>query len=525
MTARATKQGSLSRLSGALTATVAAVLMAAPWIVPSLVWCGWIGVAIALRIATTGSGRARFGWPAYAVLLALVLAFHWAPQTLASQMQVGYAVGLVAFLPLLALDVVRAALPFWWVSRIGVSTAAAWLPAGCCAVVAEALVPTVFPWRYGYGQLAWPWTIQLADAFGAPGLTLLVFAHAGAVLVLIEAARRVCFQPDRASTRPLGWIAWLSVALPVANAAYGAYAVQHWKAITAQAPKLSVALVQVEPGLTKSVPTMRRLTRQVSGKVDLVCWPESSAGNYAADLDSFADAQAVFQHSRDPDRGLRPWPAPDGSLLCGATIYEGDRDRPSAVYQAAILIDSREQRIGSYRKRYLMPFGEFVPCASWLPRRRQVSSGSEEFVRGDRANVLPVAAARIGVMLCYEDMLPHAAASLVQNSANLLVSLINGSAFETPLTRHQHRMLAQLRSVENRRYLLRCAATGETCVVSPWGTVESRLPLEGDGVLTANAALLESRTWARFGSIGLVALCGVGVILFWTKRNTAASVQ
>jgi len=117
-----------------------------------------------------------------------------------------------------------------------------------------------------------------------------------------------------------------------------------------------------------------------------------------------------------------------------------------------------------------------------------------DFSCGPQATVLPLGEkARLGVMLCYEDMVPSAAASLVDNSANVLVSLINGSSFKATLTLLQHRMLAQMRALENRCCLLRCAATGETCVISPLGTITARLPLHDQGTLVAEVPLLDAR--------------------------------
>lgn len=71
---------------------------------------------------------------------------------------------------------------------------------------------------------------------------------------------------------------------------------------------------------------------------------------------------------------------------------------------------------------------------------------------GTAADVLACEPARLDVMLGYEDMVPEAA-GLVRNSANPLVSLVNGSAFSVPRTLAQHRLVAQGRAVENRRCL------------------------------------------------------------------------
>ncbi len=288
-----------------------------------------------------------------------------------------------------------------------------------------------------------------------------------------------------------------------------------------------MALVQVDPSYRQSPDELRRWTGPVADQVDLVCWPESSGGTYESSLDALDDPQRVFRQSRDPNRGLRPWAEPACDLLLGAKIYRGDHEQPSELYQSAILLDRRERIVGRYDKRYLMPFGEFVPGEDWLPGIGWLFSVSDVVLSGGEPTVLRAGrGARLGVLLCYEDMIPEAARSLEQNSANVLVSLVNASAFENPLTLLQHRMLSQLRAVECRRYFLRCAATGETCVISPLGQIEARLPLQTPGVLNARVALIDAESgYCRFPS-ALPTLCGLALCVWglrgWRVRRRAA---
>jgi len=116
-------------------------------------------------------------------------------------------------------------------------------------------------------------------------------------------------------------------------------------------------------------------------------------------------------------------------------------------------------------------------------------------------------------------MIPEAARSLVAESATVLVSLINGAAFTEPLTLAQHRLLAQLRAVENRRAFVRCAATGETCVISPVGRIVARLPIHVQESLVASVPILESRTlYSRTGNVFPVA-CAVGLVVLVRRRR------
>lgn len=506
------------RFLAALAVVVPIVLLiAAPWLWQELVYLEWLGVAAGLLLVHHLRGWRGEITALCAAAAALGIAFHWSPKVLAYSMQTSDEIGLLFTIPIVFWDAARLALPFWCIGRLVRDPRNAWLPAGLAAVVAEAVVPGVFPWKLGYSQIGWPVTIQGADLFGPEWPTFMLYAHAGVVVSLVIAAvcayRGTSWQAARYAWTPVGMAA---VALVAANTAYGAWAMRHYAAAMAAAPKASVALVQVDPSHEGSVAELQGLTKQAcAGRekpFDFVCWPECSGGSYEDCLTSFADPELILKHSRDPGRGLRPLEAPACPLLFGGKVYCGYPEKPRELYQSALLIDCEESMIGRYDKRHLMPFGEYVPGGDQFPQLRLYFPMQDEFDVGRKATVMPCGEqARLGVMLCYEDMVPGAAMSLVRNSANVLVSLINGAAFTEPLTLAQHRLLAQLRTVESRRCLLRCAATGETCVISPIGTILARLPLHTKEVLTAEVPLLEGHTLYRLIGPAFPILCGLAL--------------
>jgi apolipoprotein N-acyltransferase len=474
-------------------AFVASMALAAPWIWQQLVPLEWLAVAAGLLFLPRLGGW----WGETLVLLvattALTTAFHWSPEVLAGSLESSYAVGLAFTIPFIVFDALRLCLPFWFVSRTVGDPRDAWLPAAAVAAASESFMASVFPWKLGYSQLAWPVIVQGVDLFGPEWATFILYAHAGVIVLL---AHRLLhrYGPEGRRWTPIGVAA---VVVCAANLAYGLWAMHVWSERMAAAPKLRVALLQVDPTNSGAVDELQRLSRDVcaSGQdIDLVCWPECSGGSYHDSLESFADEAVIFQRSRDPLRGLRPLAEPACPLLFGGRSYEGYPERPRDIYQSAILIDREERIVGRYHKRHLMPFGEYVPGRDWLPELRHHFPMDADFSVGPDATVLPLSdKARLGVMLCYEDMVPSAAASLVDNSANVLFSLINGSSFKATLTLLQHRLLAQQRSVENRRCLVRCAATGETCVISPLGTITARLPLHEPATLIAEVPLIDRR--------------------------------
>jgi len=514
----------------ALGAAAISLLVAAPWLRQELVPCEWLGVAAALLCLTHLRGWRGETLVLAAAAVSLALAFHWSPEVLANAMQTSYGIGLAFTVPIVLWDAIRLALPFWFISRTVNDPRNAWLPAGLLAVATEAFVPSVFPWKLGYSQIAWPVLIQSVDLLGPEAATFVVYAHAGSIVLAVESIRRRWHRGGESGGPAWTAASVAAVCVCVANLAYGSWAMSVWSARIDAAPKISVALVQVDPSRADSIDDLQRLSREAcAGRerpFDLICWPECSGGSYSESLASFADPEKVFAASREPLRGLRPLADPACPLLFGGKIYRGYPERPNDLYQSAILVDQAEQIVGRYHKRHLMPFGEYVPGCEWMPEMRHYFPMDDDLDVGPEATVLLLGdKARLGVMLCYEDMVPSAAESLVANSANVLLSLINGSSFKTPLTLRQHRLLSQMRAVENRRCLLRCAATGETCVISPLGTIPARLPLHEENVLVADVPLIEWRAPASRIGQAFPLVCGglviAGVLVRWRRQRTA----
>jgi apolipoprotein N-acyltransferase len=135
-------------------------------------------------------------------------------------------------------------------------------------------------------------------------------------------------------------------------------------------------------------------------------------------------------------------------------------------------------------------------------------------------------------MMCYEDMIPDVAQTLVRDGAEVLVVLINGTAFENPIALRQHRQLACFRALENRRFFLRTASTGSTCVIDPLGRCVAELPVQTEAVLQADVAMLHGRTlFSRTGNLlgwASVAVGGLilgGRVVFRNRRGPTQSAR
>ncbi|GEM_PF-549096 len=509
------------------------VLHAIPWLFEGYVWCGWLGIAAALAVTLQGGVASRLWVLWLCGSCALGAAFHWSPAAMAYTLSSGYALGLAVALPLILWDGLRLALGYWLATKLTRDVRYFWLAAATTTIALEYLMPGVFPWKLGFSQLSSPWLIQAVDIFGASYSTLVAFAFAGVIQIAVTGVVRWFAAGNRFASVPravfhlrtVRRLAFAPVVLfLVGNSLYSAFAWRSWSDVSATARKIQVGLVQVDPSFVESTANARAQTMSIAARVDLMCWPESTGGHYDLQLKCLANEERVFQMSRAPERGLRPWPAPNCELLLGGKNYIGAAEQPDELYVTAMLVDRDETITSRYNKRFLMPFGEYVPGEDYVPGLAELFDMDEHIQPGTTAQPLVSSTgARIGAMLCYEDMVPEAARELVAGDANLLVSLINGSAFESPYTLYQHRLISHLRAIECRRYFLRCAATGETCVINPLGEVESRLPMQVNGALVSEVGLFEGPTfYSRFP--WLLPILGGGLLALFLRSSNAREI-
>ena len=109
----------------------------------------------------------------------------------------------------------------------------------------------------------------------------------------------------------------------------------------------------------------------------------------------------------------------------------------------------------------------------------------------------------------------------VKSGAQFLVNISNEAWFDRSVGPQHYVIASVFRAVENRIYVVRCANTGISCFIDPYGRIVGRVKDENNrdlfvrGVLTETVIPMESRTvYTRYGD-WLVWVC-VGVSLIFT---------
>jgi apolipoprotein N-acyltransferase len=281
----------------------------------------------------------------------------------------------------------------------------------------------------------------------------------------------------------------------------GEWRLAYWRTQIEQAAALRLGVCQVDTVRVGCEAKLRDRSLKMEDRVDLVCWPESSIGSYSCELCDFTDPQTTTRMSRNSRDAVRPSQGIRCDVLAGGKIYRPGAPDEGPYSMTAFLISPSENILGRYVKRTLVPFGEYMPGEKYFPVLREWA-GMHEFIDtgSDASPLVTSRGNRIGVVICYEDMIRTNVRATVAGGAEILFSLINGGAFEQGLTLEQHKRLAQMRAVEHRRFFVRCASTGVTCVISPLGQVIEEIPAGIEGAIECPVKLLQAQTvYTRYG--------------------------
>lgn len=502
---------------------------------------GWAGlvalVPLSLLARDVGGGsrplRAGFGWGLLAGAAFFGPLLWWI-----------HNIGEVAAWPLLTAALAPfvaawVALLAWWGERRGraVLAVAAWVALEALRTVAPL---GGFPWgQLGYTQANAGPFLEAARGIGVLGLTGLLAAVAVAVersAVAVTRAVRAApatsaeGQPAvlpggehiaRAGAVPLAGMVGLLVLGTLAPGA----------APEPTGESVDVAAIQgfdVQGSTGRDLGRSRvvadgqlELTREVvaapEGPPDLAVWPENALDHDVVGAD---DHPALRQRL---EAGLA---ALDGAPLLSGMIENRPENR---FVNSMVAFESGGEVLGRYDKRQYVPFGEYVPfrgLIEWLPPLERVP---RDGIEGDGPEVMDLAGAQVGSIICFEVVWPSLVRDQVEAGADVLVVATNNSSFGESVASDQHIAFSQLRAVETGRWVVHAALSGRSALVAPDGTVHQRTGLYEQAVVRSDVPLIDERTTAMAvgdapGWVGVLAtmvMVGGGLI---AGRRTRANI-
>ncbi|MEC4722210.1 apolipoprotein N-acyltransferase [Noviherbaspirillum sp. CPCC 100848] len=230
----------------------------------------------------------------------------------------------------------------------------------------------------------------------------------------------------------------------------------------------------------------RSLIEQSTGK--LIVTPETALPLYADQIPA-----AYRQHLADFARRRQ------ADIIVG--VVERTTGKTNGRYYNSA-ISTGVSAVQTYRKRHLVPFGEYIPAKPILGGLLKVLQiPFSDMSAGDPApSVLSLAGEKVAINICFEDVFGEELASALPQSS-LLVNMSNLAWFGDSLAIPQHLQIAQMRSLETGRYMLRATNTGATAVIDERGRVVRQAPAHKASIVNAMAHGRAGRTpFVRFGN-------------------------
>ncbi len=252
----------------------------------------------------------------------------------------------------------------------------------------------------------------------------------------------------------------------------------------------------------------RNLTEPHWG-ADLILWPEA--------------AITVFEHQAEEllsaldARGK----ATGSSLVLGLPAVRLHNDEAYGFLNTARGLGLAE---GSYVKRRLVPFGEYVPLEDLLRGLIQFFDLPMSHAEaGDwRQPPLRLDGRRASMAICYEIVYPE----LVREEVDVLLTISNDTWFGDSIGPHQHLAIARMRALENGRWLLRATNNGVTAIIDHQGLVRAQLPQFEIGVLEGEYEERTQRTpFNRLGPWPLYTVLLLAGIAVLARSSLARAVR
>lgn len=493
-------------------------------------WLAWVGLLPLLWAHRQAGWKKTFvlGWLAGASMHFGV--FHWIYECILSYS----AIPLPGALLLTALLALQQGLS--WGLALALSQAlcragkgAAWWVYGSVFAACEFLYPIIFPVFLGNSQFSCLWTSQWMDLAGPGGLSFVLVAFNVALWSCLQRATRT--RAQLAAVLLWGLLPWL----------YGALRVSQVEAQMAAAPRLKVAMIENQIGIVRSaeeaaqgLETLQQLAAS-HPEVDLVVFPETAVKMppppYLDEQGLPGPPLRVYPLRARSFEQDHPWSPQRGSrvpLVFGATATDPQREGPvpgrPAYFNAAFLLDGEGRVLGTGLKNKLLMFGEFVPGARWFPWiYTRVLTMASSLTPGSQPSTVEFQGHRLGLSICYEDILPWFSYQLGQQKPQLMVNLTNDAWFGETAEPGTHLGLSRARAIELRLYLVRSTTTGISAYIDPLGRVMASTRGSEPQALVGEVGWMPGGT--PFQAMGMsfswfcVALTGFWAVQSWRARR------
>ncbi len=173
-------------------------------------------------------------------------------------------------------------------------------------------------------------------------------------------------------------------------------------------------------------------------------------------------------------------------------------------YNSAALLDSNGAQI--YHKSKLVPGVETLPSFMkfMTPLFEKFGGTTGGYAQQEERTVLLTSnnTYRIAPAVCYESIYGEFMSTYIRNGADLIAVITNDGWWGKSPGYRQHENYARLRAIETRRWIVRSANTGISCLISPAGEVLDPQPWDKTAAIKYPVPRTDTLTfYVRYGDL------------------------
>ncbi len=243
-------------------------------------------------------------------------------------------------------------------------------------------------------------------------------------------------------------------------------------------------------------------TREIEPEnTDLVIWPETATPCYLVRQRNY------YQRVRNlvDELGV--------PLLTGSLDYTDLDNEQNKYFNSAFFFVPDRPGIQQYSKMKLVPFSEKIPYDEKISFLQKINMGEADFTPGQDWTIFHHPRGKFAALICFESIFPQLAREFCRRGAEFLVIITNDGWFGKTTAPFQHAQIAVFRAIENRIGIARCANTGVSMVIDPFGRVRNRTAIFVERTVTAGLSLRRGSTfynrygeWLSWACVGVTAV-------------------
>jgi apolipoprotein N-acyltransferase len=320
-----------------------------------------------------------------------------------------------------------------------------------------------FPWlNLAYTQTYYLELIQYASFTGVWGVSFWVVLLNVLVFLAIK---------NFENLKKFSWLASIFLVFLIIPYVHGKMVIPDLK----QKKDIKVALLQgnIPPdikwhpdSLDYNFRVYTKMTQEAAQKeVDLIIWPETASPCYLIHEPLYFHlVQSLAENLNTP-------------LVVGSNEYKVSGHHEYVYYNSVFFFIPGYNFPEAHYKLQLVPFSERIPFSDKVHVLDKIELGTADFSPGQEYVIFQHPKGRFATLICFEIIFPNLVREFVKRDAEFLVNITNDAWFGKTHGPFQHARIAIFRAIENRISIARCANTGISFFVDPYGRMSNSTPL------------------------------------------------